>query len=558
MKSLRWIATVLIALPLLSAPRELLDGVAAMGDSLTDEYEFSGLSAARNWVEQLVNSRSVNFGPLSAESRGEPRRNGYEYNWARSGATTGSLLLDGQHIGAAGQVASGKVTLAYLGIGANDLGRAYAGIYTGLLSGGALDAFVNAVAANHTIALDTVSRAGQVKMVIGSIPDYGVTPLLTSLFPNAENRQRVTEATAAVNNKILAVATSRGIPVVDLFGIVKTIFAEDRRLVVGGLDIDLTTRSEDPHSFFLPDGIHPGTVAQGLLANAFMHASNVAYGAGLSLRSDQEILQGAGVTPPPGPPTFYDVGRFVIHRHSGPLLFAHVPVGGGYTTVFMLANTGAAAVSGHLILTDKRGNPFWVSLAGPALAAGSRTEIQGATFPVSVPPGGSSVLVASAPRAATGTRSGWARMEMSSGSLGGVATLQLAEEGVLKSLAGVLASAPAETASIPVDNDAGRGRFTGFAVANYNNEDINLRLVTLNEDGSIADILDPPELNPLTPQNQVARFLHEIARARLNFRGSLSLVERSDKKFAAVALVQNQGLVTAVPVVGQIAPHVPK
>ena len=149
-------------------------------------------------------------------------------------------------------------------------------------------------------------------------------------------------------------------------------------------------------------------------------------------------------------------------------------------------------------------------------------------------------------------------MEMSSGSLGGVATFQLAEEGVLKSLAGVLASAPAETASIPVDNDAGRGRFTGFAVANYNNEDINLRLVTLNEDGSIADILDPPELNPLTPQNQVARFLHEIARARLNFRGSLSLVERSDKKFAAVALVQNQGLVTAVPVVGQIAPHVPK
>jgi hypothetical protein len=183
MKFLRWIAAVLVAFPLLSAPPELLDGVAAMGDSLTDEYQFSGLSAARNWTEQLAISRGLNFGTFSEESRGEPRRNGYEYNWARSGATSGTLLLEGQHIGVAGEVASGRVTLAYLGIGANDMGYAYVGIYTGLLSGRPLEAFVNTVAANHRIALETVSRAGPVKMVIGNIPDYGVTPLLTSLFP---------------------------------------------------------------------------------------------------------------------------------------------------------------------------------------------------------------------------------------------------------------------------------------------------------------------------------------------------------------------------------------
>jgi hypothetical protein len=361
-----------------------------------------------------------------------------------------------------------------------------------------------------------------------------------------------------VNNKILAAAALRGIPVVDLFGIVKTIFAEDRHLVVGGVNIDLTTRSNDPHSFFLPDGIHPGTVAQGLLANAFLHAINLAYGAGLRLRSDQEILQGAGITPLPGPITFYDVSRFVIHRNSGPLLFAHVPVGSGYTTIFTLTNIGADPVAGHLILTDQVGNPFWVDLTGPSFTQGGQTEVQGSTFPVSLSPGGISVLAAKSIGPAAGAKSGWARVEISSGALSGVATFQFAEKEVLRTLAGVLASEPSETATIPVDNELGRDLFTGFAVANHNNEEINLRLVTLHEDGAVADVIDPPELNPLAPQGQAARFLHELVPARLNFRGSLALVERSGKKFAAVALVQNQGLLTAVPVSAQIAPQVPK
>ena len=50
-----------------------------------------------------------------------------------------------------------------------------------------------------------------------------------------------------------------------------------------------------------------------------MHAVNVAYGGGFSLCSDQEILRDAGIDPPAGQATFYDVSRFVIHRLSGPL-----------------------------------------------------------------------------------------------------------------------------------------------------------------------------------------------------------------------------------------------
>ena len=75
----QWVAfIVLTVLTLVLLPADgsgaLLDGVGAMGDSLTDEYEFSGLSAGRNWLEQLARSRGLNFGALSTTARAEPRR----------------------------------------------------------------------------------------------------------------------------------------------------------------------------------------------------------------------------------------------------------------------------------------------------------------------------------------------------------------------------------------------------------------------------------------------------------------------------------------------------
>ena len=76
-----------------------------MGSSTTDEYQFSPLhSAARDWVEILAATHGWNFGTFTTTSRGEPRNQGYEYDWGRVGATTGGLLTQGQHTGLAGQV----------------------------------------------------------------------------------------------------------------------------------------------------------------------------------------------------------------------------------------------------------------------------------------------------------------------------------------------------------------------------------------------------------------------------------------------------------------------
>lgn len=101
-----------------------VSGIGVLGDSNSDEYRADdnrgGTYAATtlNWMEQLVLSRGLNFGPWGRW--GGPRRSGYKYNWARSGATVRSMISFGQHTGLARQVANGEVSHVFMWIGSND------------------------------------------------------------------------------------------------------------------------------------------------------------------------------------------------------------------------------------------------------------------------------------------------------------------------------------------------------------------------------------------------------------------------------------------------------
>src|SRR3954453_2263910 len=108
--------------PLAPARAGWRGGIGVLGDSYSDEYQFYSphRSTARNWVEILAATRGLNFGRFSTRSRGEPRNQGYEYNWARSDATTDDLIATGQHTGLATQVARGEVNLVVVFIGGND------------------------------------------------------------------------------------------------------------------------------------------------------------------------------------------------------------------------------------------------------------------------------------------------------------------------------------------------------------------------------------------------------------------------------------------------------
>ena len=219
--------------------------------------------------------------------------------------------------------------------------------------------------------------------------------------------------------------------------------------------------------------------------------------------------------------------------------FPHLAAGGGYTTVVALINTGTGTASATLTLTDQRGHPFRVDISG----IGEKSSV-----PATIPSGAVRTFIIHPATGSDITTAGWASVESTGGSLSGVASFQLSHGDDLRSIAGVLAAQPADSVTIPVDNDEIEERYTGFAVANPASEEIRLRLVLLDSQGNIVQDLAPPSLNPLGPQCQVAVFVHEMIPSAVRFRGSMVLASGNQARFVATALVQNSGLFTAIPV----------
>jgi lysophospholipase L1-like esterase len=299
-----------------------LPGIGAMGDSLTDEYQVDNYLSGLCWVEQLVESRGLNFGAYSSTSRGEPRRSGYEYNWARSGATaTGNYPYDlpSQWAGLAEQIKAGKVTYICLAIGNNDLAWGnYDAIARENLVGNDLEMFIDSVVERIEVALDEISSAGDVRLILCNIADHGETLPIQQKY-NVEQRARVTDALKRANAKLTTIANQRVIPVIDIFG-TRSLLLQDS-LTIGGVIINTKGASNEPHNYFLSDGGHPGTVVQGLFANAFIEAINRAYHADIEPLSDQEILANAHIADPnPGAdPTYFGVSGFVLDPNDPPV-----------------------------------------------------------------------------------------------------------------------------------------------------------------------------------------------------------------------------------------------
>jgi len=285
-----------------------LGKLGAMGDSLTDEYWDSGVATdATNWPGLLVGFRGVDMGPTAAQagtnSWGSPRNAGYKFNWALSGATSGSLLSDGQHTGLRAQAASDGVLSAVLAIGSNDFNpessSAYLSIYFGLWSAGQIQTYVNQTLSNIEIALATVRTAG-VSVVVANLLDPGATPAAASVFTSGSSRDRVNAAIQQVNTGLKSLAQKYQVPLLDWYGLEKAILGPNTSLhstlKVGNVTLNL--RGSDPGppnsaptNAFVSDGFHPNTVMQGIFANVVLQGLNRGYGAGLALFSEQEMLR---------------------------------------------------------------------------------------------------------------------------------------------------------------------------------------------------------------------------------------------------------------------------
>jgi hypothetical protein len=278
-------------------------GFAILGDSGSDEYRGTdnrgGTYAATtlNWMELLVRYRGFNAGAWGARS--EPRRTGYAYNWARSSARTADVISQGQAAGVAAQVADGSVSYALLLVGVNDFSPwngTYEEIYSGKLTGSALTSKLNAMVNNLRTVIETVQAAGPVTMLVANVPDRGLR--LTSQFPDAAGRQRVTNAVITLNAQIAGLASSTGAGLVDYYGFAAEILLQrvdaDGFLRVAGEAIDAVGIGNEPHHLILGDNEHAGTVLSGFIANFIVEAMND-HGLNILPFSDAELVANAGI-----------------------------------------------------------------------------------------------------------------------------------------------------------------------------------------------------------------------------------------------------------------------
>jgi lysophospholipase L1-like esterase len=289
-----------------------LGKIGAMGDSLTDEYWDNGGSAvstyATNWPQLLVSYRGFDMGPTTAQagtnSWGEPRNTGYKYNWARSGATSASLLSQGQHTGLSAQVASDGVAYAVLAIGPNDFNPStstYLNIYYGFWSSSQIQNYVNQTVSNIETALATAKNAG-ISVVLANVIDPGPTPAASSIFTSASNRERVAAAVRSVNAGVKNLAQKYQVPLMDWYALETAVLGPNANLhpalKLGNVTINL--RGSDPGppnsaptNAFVSDGFHPNTVFQGVFADIVLQAFDSGYAAGIPLLTEQEILNHA-------------------------------------------------------------------------------------------------------------------------------------------------------------------------------------------------------------------------------------------------------------------------
>jgi phospholipase/lecithinase/hemolysin len=311
--------TVLMLTPLRAARAGgLLGGIGVLGDSYSDEYRFypPDRSTARNWVEILAEARGLDFGRFSTAPRGEPRNQGFAYNWARSDATTDELIAAGQHTGVAAQVARGEVGLVFVFIGGNDFINALRSPDPAA----ALRTTLPRALANYRVAIRTVMGASpDVRLVLATLPDIRDLPEFARTIREGRIPPGLADAYSAAirryNAQIRSIASSDSrIALIDLDLTARAANLLSRDCVyVGGRKLDRRRPANDLDHFFLADVRHPGTLGQGLMARAFVEAVNARFGAGIEPIRDEDLLSIA-TSPPAVAPRDNAVGLADLGR----------------------------------------------------------------------------------------------------------------------------------------------------------------------------------------------------------------------------------------------------
>jgi len=282
------------ATPIVSAtatPGAQLVGLAIIGDSAQDEYAApENDRPAINWVEHLALS-GLPVGQWGYW--GGSRRTGYEYNWARSGATSAQALAD-QAPGVLAQLQAGAVTHVLIQVGNNDLHDVAAGIYAGQpVNYGGLDY----IASNIAQTANTLAAVAPGRVIVAATQDF----VGLDLIPDPEHAamsdpaglQRLVDAVAWLNARTRSYLSANVIWF-DWNAAMASRLAQARNgdtLTLAGQAVAIRARCGLVACGYVPDAyMHPGTAISGLQAQIYLDEMRLVWGLTLPTLTDAEIM----------------------------------------------------------------------------------------------------------------------------------------------------------------------------------------------------------------------------------------------------------------------------
>lgn len=284
--------------------------VAAIGDSLTDEYAEQTYGAyARSWTQILVHAGRIDMGPTAAQAGrpngdwGEPRRTGYKHNWARYAETTDWGIASGQPAGAAASAASGEAEFVFIWLGGNDFSTGayatYDRIYYNQWTPQQTEEFVAQRIVNLRSIVQVVHAAGG-RIVLCSISDFSFMPWIWGVRPSVQDRERVSQVLANVRDRTRALAREYRVVFLDMYRLNKDLFganpAQRPMILVGNVPIRLHGSGEQPDVGFVFDLVHPQTIVQAVWAGAMLEALRSGYGAPVQEFTERNMVEAAGLT----------------------------------------------------------------------------------------------------------------------------------------------------------------------------------------------------------------------------------------------------------------------
>lgn len=278
--------------------------VAVVGDGLSAEYQAGGgeLPYARGWVEQLAATGRLNFGPYSKAGLGEPRGKGFTLNWAEEGATTADVLKE-QVPGLASQLATKRVPYVVVFMGTSDFAKFASEEAPALLDepAGRFSTRLNEVRSGAEVNLSRTINALQdanptVRLLVATVPDPTRWPAVAAPLDARGGRgnaalRAVRQAVGRYNRYLrTTLVNDRNAITVDVAGRLEPLSRGTGTMRFGESIVDLGASGNDPLHILLADNRHPGTIAQGLIANQFVGALNAKYEADVKPLGSQEIL----------------------------------------------------------------------------------------------------------------------------------------------------------------------------------------------------------------------------------------------------------------------------